>query len=262
MGYEIEVLYVGDIPKELKDRWTPNRRIFKVIIPNLSITELELKIHPRLKLRLETINTTEELIPVNQCLIYQHLFGINVKIEDEEYLRLKKQVNEFNKEKKKGFFGRLFGKKEEKIFTLDGKIKLFGIDVLREKSELVQDIWQKNEEKLKRKNKDFVELEEDFRNRMQNLRDMYDNHINELQETINKLQRELIVQPLAYGNKVTEVISDSVIKNISTEHISNEELREEIKQLNDILEGRRQKKTGNERLFKESLESKITGGGG
>jgi hypothetical protein len=91
---------------------------------------------------------------------------------------------------------------------------------------------------------------------------MYDNHINELQETINKLQRELIVQPLAYGNKVTEVISDSVIKNISTEHISNEELREEIKQLNDILEGRRQKKTGNERLFKESLESKITGGGG
>ena len=261
----LEVILIGQVSDELKPvfRW---ERSFKLKIEDFSATQIEVSIRKHIRLVMETRNPSGDLVPLNQCLLKgNHLVASSITLKNgdinpfedmgEKMKSIQKEIDiEENPKTIKDLMVQLellrsqyYGVRGNKLVPLRSKVRyiyaninLLDVETLGEKIDIVKVLWERYEKKLVNKTQDYHELEKEYSARLDSQQDMYYKIISKQQDTIEELQQKLVLQPIAYGRRVTEIISESVIEKMEKDYMSSPELRDEVSKLKDYLQERKE----------------------
>lgn len=257
---QLEVILIGQVADELKPIFNWGKS-FRLKIEDFSATQIEVRINKKIKLVMETKNPSGDLVPLNQCLLKgNHLVASTITLKngnsnifESSKERLKKIQKEIEKEEdpKKikdlmlqseliksqayGLRGNRFVPMQNKIKNIYADINLLDVETLGDKIDIVKVLWDRFEKKLSNRTQDYKELELEYSARLESQQEMFYKIITKQQDTIEELQQKLVLQPIAYGNRVTQIISDSVINKIEGDYMSSPDLREEISKLKEHL---------------------------
>jgi len=261
---ELEVILIGQVSDDLKPifHW---ERSFKLRIEDFSATQIEIPIRKKTRLIMETRNPSGDLVPLNQCLLKgNHLIASSITLRNdqsypfedtqEKIKSIQKEIEEEEDPKKikelmlqsELLISQSYGIRKNKLVPMRSKtryiyadINLLDVETLGEKIDIVKVLWNRFEKKLTNKTQDYNELEQEYSARLESQQEMFYRIISTQQDTIEELQQKLVLQPIAYGRRVTQIISESVIEKMEGDYMSSPQLREEITQLKSYLKQRK-----------------------
>jgi hypothetical protein len=220
-GTQIELIPVNlQVDEILEAYYTWNNSIV-VDVDNLTVTEISFPIGNKNILTLKTVNELNEEIPINNCLLKgNHLLATHISLFDGD-------VNpNFNQ----------LGVENVSKMELFGEVKLLeGSIVIKEKSEVVQHLWNKYEKKLEGKEKDFRDLEELYSGRLEDEREMYQQVIEDLQNKLRELTQQNVFQQIEFENELTDFLSESIITKIRRDKMTTKELSKAMGKVNKNL---------------------------
>lgn len=259
----IEVILFGQVEGELSPLYNWDK-VFKVKIEDLSVTQLEIRINRKLILYLETRNLLGDIVPINQYLFRgNHLIASSITSKEQDPSEsMEKRIKRLEKEKEKELDPKKLVElriqleiaKEQYYKIKDGKlipvknktryiygiINLLNNENLGEKTDITTVLWERYERKLENSVQDFKDLEKEYSDRFDSLQLRFKRLSERQQQTIEELQKKLILQPIAYAHKVTNVISGSILNKIEGDHMASPKLRSEITNVKEHLKEKRE----------------------
>jgi hypothetical protein len=269
-GHPVRLLFIGDYPSEIKEFFaliSPNNtpKAFRFLIANFSMTQLSIPLGKKFKLVLDSKSPSGELVPINQCTLPDNtLIAGTIRVSNgisslAESVKIKGEIqppsentsaisestaSEITARKnvakqrlnQKELQAKIRSELQRTGGVFKGEIVLWDLHSFEDRGKLIERYFNRSEKLIEQNKKDTELIEADWQRRYDTMVGAMNTHNSHLQNKIDDLQQQLILQKIVYGERISDLVSESVVDSMTTQYVSNDELRKEVLSLKKSLE--------------------------